>query len=461
MSPFKSILVIATALSCLIGSLSASALSSSTFANSSNTTTSSQSSQSSTAQSSQIASISSQVSSQQAELATNLPNGKKALKKKLSLDYTHPQFETELNPKQKQAILTSLKKWKGELPVNNTFTVTSWADLKTETKDDKKQSKKKNTKTPNALVVYMWASTPNPKWDNNKPFDAEDYESGDPRFIRTEFNVLLKQDKKNNWSASIERDTEVKTESVDLVESPEDSKVMQDLFATNKADNALTEVTDILVETSSSVSSLSSNSSSILSSLSSNLPAQSSISSTSISLTSSNSKPSSSVSTQSSVSTNISNSNSSKSISFLDAIFGSVKANAADTDYSWPWKAGDTWTVVSGRDDLKCRTTAGYQNSVYGWHGCGEYSGFDGNGNPALDLFPPSAQNYTNSYIEILAPKSGTLNRVCVDSQNISAAVGEMRILHMSTSDFSGIVNQDVSVKKSQKIGKVATQDNL
>ena len=94
MSPFKYILVIATALSCLISSLSASAFSSSSLVNTSNA---SQSSQSSVVQSSQVAIISSQVSSQQAQLAANLPNGKKALKKKLSLDYTHPKFETDLD----------------------------------------------------------------------------------------------------------------------------------------------------------------------------------------------------------------------------------------------------------------------------------------------------------------------------------------------------------------------------
>ena len=75
-------------------------------------------------------------------------------------------------------------------------------------------------------------------------------------------------------------------------------------------------------------------------------------------------------------------------------------------------------------------------------------------------MFPPSSQNYSNSYIEILAPKSGNLNRVCVDTNNVSAAIGEMRILHMSTSEFVGIVDKDVAVKKSQKIGKAATQNN-
>lgn len=79
------------------------------------------------------------LSSIQNTLAQKLPNGKKQLKKQLALDYTNPKFETELTGQQKSAILTSLKKWKLDLPINNTFTVTSIADLK------------KNQK-----VVYMW-----------------------------------------------------------------------------------------------------------------------------------------------------------------------------------------------------------------------------------------------------------------------------------------------------------------
>ena len=69
--------------------------------------------------------VSTNIAKQQSELAQNLSNGKKQLKKKLALEYTNPKFETDLNSDQKQAILKSLKKWKGELPVNNTFTITS------------------------------------------------------------------------------------------------------------------------------------------------------------------------------------------------------------------------------------------------------------------------------------------------------------------------------------------------
>jgi hypothetical protein len=123
------------------------------------------------------------IAKQQSELVDNLPNGKKQLKKKLALEYTNSKFETDLNSEQKLAILQSLKKWKGELPVNNRFTVTSLADIKSNTNDSTKQSKKKNSNTPNSKVVYMWASIPNPNLDNNTPYDAEDYEEGDPRFI--------------------------------------------------------------------------------------------------------------------------------------------------------------------------------------------------------------------------------------------------------------------------------------
>jgi flagellar basal body-associated protein FliL len=109
MSPIKSILVIATVFSCLFSSISSTALSSTSSSTSSN----------STSQPPQTSSVSSTISSQQIELADKLPNGKKLLKKPLSLDYTNPKFETEITQSQRDAILKTLKKWKGELPVNN------------------------------------------------------------------------------------------------------------------------------------------------------------------------------------------------------------------------------------------------------------------------------------------------------------------------------------------------------
>jgi Ricin-type beta-trefoil lectin domain len=439
MSPIKSIIVIILALSCIFTSVSSLALSSTSLNLSSTAESSISSFQSS-----------SSASSQQVELVEKLPDGKKQLKKQLSLDYTNSKFETDLTQAQKDAILKSLKKWKGELPVDNTFTVTSIADLKSDTKDDQKQSKKKDKKTQNALVVYMWASTPNNKWDNTKKFEPEDYEAGDPRFNRTEFNVLLKQDK-SSWKASIERDAEVKKDSESITESQEDQKVYQDLFGTNKVDNLFTSTLDILLD-----SDISSSSQSHISNMNSSL-IDSSLAINTFSQSSSNSANFSS-------SSQIQNNppTSSKKMGFLEKLlsFGSISAKAQDM-YSWPWKSGDTWTALKTRDDGKCRAANGYSNSVNGWHGCGEYSGSDGNGSPSLDMFPPASQNYTNAYIEIKAPISGTLNRVCVDSQNVSAAILNMRILHLSTAEFVGSTTQGVSVTKSQKIGKVATQDSL
>jgi hypothetical protein len=76
-----------------------------------------------------------------------ISNGRKQLKKKLSLEYTHPKFETDLTIDQKEAILTTLKKWKGELPVDNIFTVTSIASLKTDTTDSNSRFKKSKKET--------------------------------------------------------------------------------------------------------------------------------------------------------------------------------------------------------------------------------------------------------------------------------------------------------------------------
>ena len=177
---------------------------------SNSSTTQSSNSSSSTLSSTALSSL----SSVQSSLASALPNGKKQLKKALSLDYTNPKFETDLSTPQKNAILKSLKKWKSDLPVDNKFTVTSLANLKSDTNENK-QSKKSNKNTANSMVVYMWASTPNPLWDNNRPYNVEDYESGDPRFIRTEFNILLKQAGNSSWKATLERDAETKVE-IDL-----------------------------------------------------------------------------------------------------------------------------------------------------------------------------------------------------------------------------------------------------
>lgn len=425
MSPLKHILAIATVFSCLLSSISVLALSSSSNLTSSN----------SKSQSSQTSSVSSTISSQQIELADKLPNGKKQLKKPLSLDYTNPKFETEITKPQKEAILKALKKWKGELPVNNTFTITSWADLKTETADSTKQSKKKDKKTENAQVIYMWASTPNTKWDNSKPFDAEDYESGDPRFIRTEFNVLLKQSKKGDWKASLERDTEIKTDSESITESSEDQKVYQDLFGTNKADNLLTATSDVLIDSISLTSaisfSLTSNStvitsSSFVSSIISNNPSTIS--------NSSQTQPNSNTS--------------SKKVGFLESLLnlGSVKASAGEYDYSWPWKAGDTYSVSQG------------------WHGSGVVGSIDGyDWQESKDYKDIALDINMKGGDSVLAPISGTVYRKCNDSNNATVLIrpdatngtSGMRLLHLSPNNSFGVNSSDISYKKSQVIGTI------
>ena len=175
----------------------------------------------------------------------NQSAAKKSLKKKLSLNYTNPKFETDLDSNQKQAILKSLKKWKGDLPIDNAFTVTSIANLKSDTTDETKQHKKLNKNTANALVIYMWSQTPNPDYDPKNPGDGEE---GDPSMIRTPFNVLLKQNKNGNWKASLERDPEAKLEVADITETDEDAQIYRDLFVTDNADNVFTATEEVLVD---------------------------------------------------------------------------------------------------------------------------------------------------------------------------------------------------------------------
>jgi Ricin-type beta-trefoil lectin domain len=356
---------------------------------------------------------------EQNELAVKQSNGKKQLKKKLNLDYTNPRFETELNKSQKDAILLALKKWKLDLPVNNTFTVTSISDLK------------KNQK-----VIYMWSVTPNANWDNSKPFDVEDYEEGDPRFIRTEFNVLLKKSN-GGWKATLEQDNELKTELQSIPESEVTTNEKNVLFGANKSENNFTDRNEVLIETNATSSSSSSSSISSISSSSATLSSQ-------INSSSSNSISSSS-------NQNIS-STSSQTIGLLDILFGSPKVSAAwETDYSWPWESGKNWTVNTGRNDSKCATVAN------GWHGCGEFSGLDGNGSPALDMYPTGDQNIPNTYVEIKAPIKGVIGRRCSDPYNQSIVINNLRLVHLSNQEFVG----EVSVNKGQKIGKLATQDSL
>ena len=102
-------------------------------------------------------------------------------KAKLKLDATHPKFLDKANPEvtklMQDAILKTLKKWKGELPIDNTFTITSWSKLKSDTTDSQSQHKKKKATTPNSWVIYMWSQTPNTNWSKDKAPTDEDRES--------------------------------------------------------------------------------------------------------------------------------------------------------------------------------------------------------------------------------------------------------------------------------------------
>jgi hypothetical protein len=329
----------------------------------------------------------SSLSSIQNTLAEKLPNGKKQLKQKLSLDYTSPKFETELTDQQKSAILTSLKKWKLDLPINNAFTITSIADLTSNNRNQISSStssaisaissngtdKSKNKKAVSSIVsssvkpakkpieqkvVYMWASTPNPNWDNSKLFNVEDYEEGDPRFIRTEFNVLLKKSKNGSWKATLEQDNELKAELQDIAESEVTTEEKNILFGANKSENNYTDKVEVLLESAS----LGSNSSStIITENSSQITAVSANSNQSISIQSES--PNSQQTTSSSNST----------IGLLDIFFKSPKVSAAwEDDYSWLWKSGETWNVT------KPKTITGCNSNNEGWHDCGVWKTDDG-----------------------------------------------------------------------------------
>ena len=322
---------------------------------------------------------------EQNELVTKQSNGKKALKKKLALDYTNPKFSSDINQSQKDAILKSLKKWKLDLPVNNTFTVTSISDLK------------KNQK-----VVYMWAVTPNANWDNSRPYNVEDYEEGDPRFVRTEFNVLLKKSG-NGWKATLEQDNELKSELPSIPESEITTEEKNVLFGANKPENIFTEKNEILIE-GNSISSSSSSST----------------------LTSSTQSVSSSVS--------------SKTVGLLDVLFGSPTVSAGATDYSFPWTNGQQYYIGQG------------------WHGDYTYYGRNDNGTfygtpngVNVSGFGLDMQPYNGASTDVLAPVSGTIQRSCVDIRQSHLKFEKMGILHIAT---SGITNA-TSVTKNQKIGNV------
>lgn len=332
---------------------------------------------------------------EQNELAVKQSNGKKQLKKKLSLDYTNPKFETELNKSQKDAILLALKKWKLDLPVSNVFTVTSISNLK------------KNQK-----VVYMWAVTPNANWDNSKPFNVEDYEEGDPRFIRTEFNVLLKKFN-NYWKATLEQDNELKTELPSIPESEVTTEEKNVLFGANKSENYFTDRNEVLIE-ANATSSSSSNSS------------ISSVSSSSVTLSSEiNSSNSNSISNSSN--SNVSSA-SSKTVGLLDIFFGTPKVSAAWADeYSFPWTAGQQYYIGQGWHENYTYLGRNYNGTFNG-----SPNGINVDGS-ALDFQP-----YNNASTDVLAPVTGVIQRSCVDPMQAHLKFPRMGILHIAT---SGLIN--------------------
>ncbi len=342
---------------------------------------------------------------EQNELATTQPDGKKLLRRKLSLDYTNSKFETDLNKSQKDAILTSLKKWKLDLPVNNTFTVTSIADLK------------KNQK-----VVYMWAVTPNSNWDNSKPYNIEDYEEGDPRFTRTEFNVLLKKSSQG-WKATLEQDNELKTELATIPENEVTTQEKNVLFGADKSENVFTDRNEVLIEgnyssSSSSVSSISS-------------------------VTSSNSISQINSSSGSTISINNVSSTSSKTIGLLDILFDSPKVSAAwETDYSLPWKSGDQWYV-------------GQQTNGQSWHECETMGPLNSNNSFNVSGCALDVQPYNNASSDVLAPISGVIQRACNDGIQSNLKIGAISMLHLSANSTSYITTQGVSVNKSSKLGSL------
>jgi Ricin-type beta-trefoil lectin domain len=347
---------------------------------------------------------------------------KKSIKTKLSLGYTNPKFESDLNEDQKSSILKSLKKWKGELPVDNKFTVTSIGTLKSDTLDETKIYKKKNKNTSNALVVYMWAQTPNLEWDNNIPYDVDDYEEGDPRYIRTQFNVLLKQKKNGNWKASLERDQEAKAEAADLVETDEDAQIFNDLFITDNADNGFTATEEVLIEdaaTSSSVSGDINSSSSI-----------------SFPMVSSNS-----INSNNSINSSSSNSSEfSKKVTWLESIlsFGNVKASAGASEYSWPWKSGDSWQSYQGWHECQ---NVNSSNSRAGNNFIGEIKGC------SLDI----SQFSTSQSTDLLAPITATVTRSCDDGTQGTMQFKDMSIAHIKSNSL--LFNTGAFVRKSTKIG--------
>ena len=233
---------------------------------------------------------------EQNELSEIQQDVRKKLKQKLKLSYTHPDFEKMLDATQKEAIINSLKKWKLDLPTNNTFTVTSIGNLK----------------DPNNKVIYMWSSTPNPNWEQSKTPTAEDSETGDPRFIRTEFNVLLNKAPKKAWKATIEQDNDLKTELNNIPESEISTDEKNVLFGYDKADNLFTAKSEVLIDSDSTTTT----------------------------------------------------EDKEKKVGLLDFLFASPKVSAGPNDYSWPWANGGVRNVSQSWHGLPPNGYDGFDSEI-------------------------------------------------------------------------------------------------
>jgi hypothetical protein len=375
--------------------------------------------------------------SSQSSLATKLPNGKKKLKSPLKLDFTSPRWGNTLSKEQRNAILKGIRKWKLDLPIDNTFTVTGILNFE---KDETGR-----------MVVYMRSETLNPNYKTNFKPSVASNQQGDvdenPQYIKTEFNVLLKTTKDNKWKAILEQDNELKTESADVIKNKNDEQAIKDIFGLGKQENKFTDTQEVLIDDSTIVSSSSSTNTSLMStenssnnssvtttSSNSNTTTQSSFMTSEVSNSSEvKSSVSSSISTQTTSSSSSSTNSSSASSSSPNLVskvvkaifgFGSVSAKAGEYDYSWPWKNGASRSVNGG------------------WHG----DGFDTESpSQALDIGLGSEE-------EVLAPITANVDRYCSDYNQQAMGFGNMKILHIKD-DPSYPNYKGFKFTKGQKIG--------
>jgi hypothetical protein len=359
---------------------------------------------------------------------------KKRLKKALSLEYSDPSIQAQINKNQEEEILKSLKKWKKELPVDNKFSLTGII------------------KSNDSLILYMGSSTPNKEFDDKKSYSLEDFETSDLRYTTTEFRIYLKNNGNDKWKAIIQGDSTNLNDIKNISNIELSSDAKERLFDISNS-NTLTETEDVLIDFNSTSSQDSSSilSSSFISPDSSNSSSNISSNSTISSLISSSSVIlDSSQNALSSISTSTS---SSKKLSWVDSIlsFGSVSVSAGANDYSWPWKNGETWNVNSGQQYV------GRGGTSNGWHAKTE----EGDTlNRGLDLMVPNSYyNSTTSKwndIPVLVPKSGTITGLCSRGDNYFVRIDDMYIWHVAPKTFTN----GASVTKGDVLGSVATGTN-